>query len=157
MKHLCLAILLLAIASCFSQQDARVLNRKKRALSLLLPALGKLAGPMAIDLVKKRLHASRQEKVVAVVNHTGGRMRAQCNSKQDRIGPHDLDDRDGFGFKFRPHFFGRTHYWCQAWWNNQHVVWPAYNKGAPSQDNSFEVYGYGVYLRGNKVRDWGQT
>jgi len=100
------------------------------------------------------------EHVVSVTNLAGSRMRVKCASKDNTIGPTDLEDKKSLVFKFKQNFFRTTHFWCDVWWKNKWQVFPAFGGGAPKNKiNDFRVYGnigngYGVYLGGSKFKPW---
>lgn len=48
----------------------------------------------------------------------GAKLTVHCKSKDNDLGKRDLPQRGTFSFRFRPHFFGVTLFWCNFQWNN---------------------------------------
>lgn len=78
----------------------------------IIQAIGFL-GPAAKTVAAVLSHINGK-KYVRIVNTMGHDVivTANCASKDDRIGEYILKDGESFAWTFKPHFFGRTLFWC---------------------------------------------
>uniref|UniRef100_A0AC34GNH7 S-protein homolog n=1 Tax=Panagrolaimus sp. ES5 TaxID=591445 RepID=A0AC34GNH7_9BILA len=116
-----------------------------------------------VDLGLKiaQLAEKHDEKYVRIVNHLGPDVKAtvECASGDDKIETKEISDQESFAWKFKPHFGGKTLFYCDVKSSdgkNQH--WDVYKGKERSQD--WYLRGGGIYQgdqNGNgllKKHDW---
>jgi len=137
--------------SLTAKDESAHLSMKKRNAAAVAKGIRGIA-----DLIKTVASLIPKGNVVTVVNRMNALMTVRCNSKQDQLGPRDLNNGDSMSFAFRGNIWGTTHFWCVAWGNGKNKGFPVYGEGAPKWNQIYyNMHNDGVYYTDTVNNEWG--
>ncbi|KAL3620020.1 hypothetical protein CASFOL_034932 [Castilleja foliolosa] len=109
-----------------------------------------LLSPYIILETNARMYGKHTVNIISELPENSSHLIAECKSKNDDIGKHELSPGQSFSWRFRTNIWSSTLFYCYFWWGAKYKAMDVFD-GTWDSTSYYHMYSYvlnvdGVYL-----------